>query len=213
MCEISSKLTIRTPEWRQGFVLGSLLLILNVFYTLFWRLSLFTLRKWRKPFCLRKILPIWLLCSYHVTCAFQSESTLYICLNVKECLARNRRDIWSLSDWVQLQSLNPANIFENKVGCLGIDVNFLFWEKRSKCFSNNGTETHKKIMTSWKYYIYVMCDSTLKFGNKSLLHELKCIYIQRFWSRSNHQFCVFSPFCENILSKDSFWSFILSQKP
>ena len=38
-------------------------------------------------------------CSYHVTYALQSESTLYICLNVKELLARNRRDIWSLSDW------------------------------------------------------------------------------------------------------------------
>ena len=30
---------------------------------------------------------------YHVTYAFQSESTLYICLNVKELLARNRCDI------------------------------------------------------------------------------------------------------------------------
>ena len=28
--------------------------------------------------------------------AFQSESTLYICLNVKELLARSRRDIWNL---------------------------------------------------------------------------------------------------------------------
>ena len=33
------------------------------------------------------------LCSYHVTYAFQSESTLYSCLNVKELLARNRRKI------------------------------------------------------------------------------------------------------------------------
>ena len=32
-------------------------------------------------------------CSYHVTYAFQSESTLYSCLNVKERLARNRREI------------------------------------------------------------------------------------------------------------------------
>ena len=31
------------------------------------------------------------LCSYHVTYAFQSESTLYNCLNVKELLARSRR--------------------------------------------------------------------------------------------------------------------------
>ena len=37
-------------------------------------------------------------CYYHVTSAFQSESTLYSCLNVKELLAGNRRDIWSLSD-------------------------------------------------------------------------------------------------------------------
>ena len=30
--------------------------------------------------------------------AFQSKSALYSCLNVKELLARNRRNIWSLSD-------------------------------------------------------------------------------------------------------------------
>ena len=34
------------------------------------------------------------LCSYHVTCAFQSESTLYSCLNFKELFARNRRGIY-----------------------------------------------------------------------------------------------------------------------
>ena len=37
-------------------------------------------------------------CSYNVTYAFQSESTLYICLNVKELLAQNKRDIGTLSD-------------------------------------------------------------------------------------------------------------------
>ena len=44
-------------------------------------------------------------CSCHVTYAFQSESTLYICLNVKELLARSRREIWRWSDcnwsWTQ----------------------------------------------------------------------------------------------------------------
>ena len=39
-----------------------------------------------------------IVCSHHVTCAFQSESTLYICLDVKEHLARSRCEIWSLSD-------------------------------------------------------------------------------------------------------------------
>ena len=37
-------------------------------------------------------------CFYHVAYAFQSESTLYSCLNVKELFARSRCEIWSLSD-------------------------------------------------------------------------------------------------------------------
>ena len=42
-------------------------------------------------------------CYYHVAYAFQSESTLYICLHVKDLLARSMRKIWSLSDcnWTQ----------------------------------------------------------------------------------------------------------------
>ena len=38
-------------------------------------------------------------CYYHVTYAFQSEYTLCSSLNVKERLPRNRRDIWSLSEY------------------------------------------------------------------------------------------------------------------
>ena len=34
-----------------------------------------------------------IVCSYHVTYAFQNESTLCICLNVKELLARSRPEI------------------------------------------------------------------------------------------------------------------------
>ena len=55
------------------------------------------------PFVVPKDLPLskasfHTVCSYHVTYAFQSESTLYSCLNVKELLARSRREIWTLSD-------------------------------------------------------------------------------------------------------------------
>ena len=35
---------------------------------------------------------------YHVTYEFESEFTLYSCLNVKDILARSRRHIWRLSD-------------------------------------------------------------------------------------------------------------------
>ena len=39
-----------------------------------------------------------IVCCYLVTYAIPSESSLYSCLNVKELLTQNRRDIWSLSD-------------------------------------------------------------------------------------------------------------------
>ena len=45
-------------------------------------------------------------CYYRVTYAFQSESVLYSCLNIKELFARNRRDIWSLSDSNMIRSHN-----------------------------------------------------------------------------------------------------------
>ena len=45
-------------------------------------------------------------CSYHFTQAFQSESTLYICLNVKKILPQNSRDIWSLIDCIESQTHN-----------------------------------------------------------------------------------------------------------
>ena len=40
----------------------------------------------------------FIVCSYHVMYAFYIESTLYICLNVKEYLGWYRHDISSLSD-------------------------------------------------------------------------------------------------------------------
>ena len=45
-------------------------------------------------------------CSCHVTYTFQSKSTLYSCLNVKELLARSRREIWRWSDcnWTRTQN-------------------------------------------------------------------------------------------------------------
>ena len=44
--------------------------------------------------------------SSHLTYAFQSESTLYNYLNVKELLAQNRRKFWKLSDcnWTRSQN-------------------------------------------------------------------------------------------------------------
>ena len=45
-------------------------------------------------------------CFCHVTYVFQSESTLYSCLNLKEILARYRCEIWSLSDFSWIRTRN-----------------------------------------------------------------------------------------------------------
>ena len=50
---------------------------------------------------------IWLyIIVNHVTYAFQRESTLSSCLNVKELLAWNRRDIWCISDTKRTRTHN-----------------------------------------------------------------------------------------------------------
>ena len=84
---------------------------------------------------LRKILSllclspkVWLIvCSCHVTHAFQSESTLYSCLNVKELLARSRREIWSWSDcnWTRTQNHLVPKRTLNHLAKLSVQ-NFLY---------------------------------------------------------------------------------------
>ena len=66
-------------------------------------------------------------CCYHVTYAFQSESTLYSCLNLKELIAGNRREIWSLSNCngtrthnhlVRKRTLNHLDKLAKRLGCV-----------------------------------------------------------------------------------------------
>ena len=47
-----------------------------------------------------------IVCSYHFTHAFQSESTFYNCLDVKELLAWNRHHISSVRDCKETQTRN-----------------------------------------------------------------------------------------------------------
>ena len=55
-------------------------------------------------------------CSYHVTYAFQSESTLYSCPNVKELLARSSNCNWTrtLNHLVRKETLNQTNTRHDK---------------------------------------------------------------------------------------------------
>ena len=75
-------------------------------------------------------------CSCHVTYAFPSESTLYSYLNVKELIARSRREIWRLSDcnWtqthnhlVQKQTHNHLAKLNKWLSCIVSSFSFLVY--------------------------------------------------------------------------------------
>ena len=81
------------------FKLQNISFSIKIFWSFFWI--------WKKVLSkngnLMKTLTV---CSYHVTYAFQSESTLYSCVNVKKLLVRSRRAIWRLGDcnWTRTQN-------------------------------------------------------------------------------------------------------------
>ena len=66
--------------------------------------------------------------SYHVTHAFQSESTLYICLNVKQLFAWSKREIWSLNGCNRTRTHNHL-VHERTLNHLGRWSSVHLWTK------------------------------------------------------------------------------------
>ena len=69
----------------------------------------------------------WTVCSCHVTYVFQSECTLYSCLNIIEILSQSMRKIWSVSycNWnrtqnhlVRKQTLNHLAKLSKWLSCI-----------------------------------------------------------------------------------------------
>ena len=75
-------------------------------------------------------------CSCHVTYTFQSESTLYSCLNFTELLARSRHEIWSLSgcNWTQTQNHLVRKRTPNHLAKLASLAKWLSIRLRTKWF-------------------------------------------------------------------------------
>ena len=73
-------------------------------------------------------------CSCHATYSFESESTLYSCLNVKERLPQ----IWSLSDcdWIGTKTISPIWTFLQKNLGKGENKNQNVLEKELKKLEN-----------------------------------------------------------------------------
>ena len=111
--------------------------------------------------CIKKAFqePKIIVCSYHVTYAFQSESTLYSCLNVKELLARSRREIWNLIDcnWtrthnysVHKRTLNHSAKLASLAKWLSVRLWTLWCGFESSCSHLSQKESLLKSVT-WKY--------------------------------------------------------------
>ena len=106
--------------------------------------------------------------SYHVTYAFQSESTLYSCLNVKELLAWNRSKIWSLNDcnWTQTHNHLVRNKLKSKF------QNNIY--KHLHYNQQNPNETKSNLKT---FFYMTPFWKSVKEVNTNLLLRVGCIHI------------------------------------
>ena len=127
---------------------------------------------------------------HHITYAFQSESTLYICLNVKEFLAQNRRDIWSFK-WLQRDSnpepLNRLAKLAKRLSCVvstclygAFDCNLLSCHV---CISQHSSIFWPVWPNSW-VFLYELSGS----GFESRCSHLKLQISRLFWARNSLTF-------------------------
>ena len=87
---------------------------------------------------------------------FQSESLLYSCLNIKELLARNRCNIWSLSDINRIWTHNHLSLI--KLCCEYLSV--------------------------WCTWVYVIIMSLNVFQSESILYC--CLNLKELLARNMH---------------------------
>ena len=114
-------------------------------------------------------------CSYHVTYAFYSESTLCSYLNVKELLAQNQRSDWPvwLNGWVFVYELSGCG-FESRCGHYWITVSGIFLSvlTRNSTLSRCTLTLQKKVdctKETWRNFSNTTGSLTLFIWNLSLI--------------------------------------------
>ena len=91
---------------------------------------------------------------------FQSESTLYICLNVNELLARRRREIWSLSDcnWIRIHNHLVRKRTLNHLAKLAVlaplQSLISIYFQQTQHFESRNSETFQQIKICSKSYFF-----------------------------------------------------------
>ena len=94
--------------------------------------------------------------SYHVAYTFQSGSTIYSCLNIKELLPRSRQQIWKLSD-CQLTRTQNHLVPKRRLNHLAKLTNWL------SCDSSIWFVIHLFDSSIWCIWLYVLVMSRTRF--------------------------------------------------
>ena len=105
-------------------------------------------------------------CYYYVTHAFQSESTFYRWLTFRELLARNRRDISSLSDY---NGMRFSQTGLNGWGLFVYELSGCWFESRFQSLNPVLHAKHKSltfflIIDSVKYFMCTATESLVPFA-------------------------------------------------
>ena len=97
-----------------------------------------------------------IVCSCHVTCMFQSESTLFRWLNVKEFLARSTRKIWSLSDcnWNRTHNHLVHKRTLNYLAKLPKQIVSLFMSKQKVFYGRHCKRCCKNVLLNSWVFVY-----------------------------------------------------------
>ena len=121
-------------------------------------------------------------CCYYATYAFQSESTLYNCLNVKELLARSRHQIWSLSDcnWTRTQNHLVRKRRLNRLAKLTKWLSCVLSTYLYGAFDYMLLSCHVRV-SEWIHRVWIQiieCGFTLKH-----IRDMITTYSQKWWSQ------------------------------
>ena len=129
----------------------------------------------------------------HVTYAFQSVSTLYICLIIKKHYAQNRNDIWTLSY------------------CKGTRIcNHRVWKERLNHLVN-----HDKwvswVVSTYLHGAFDLCYHHVTYAFQSASTLYICLIIKELYAQNRHDiwrlsYCKRTRICNNIVTEKEHWT-------
>ena len=132
-------------------------------------------------------------CSCHVTYAFQSDSTLYSCLNVKELLAWSRHEIWSLSDcnWSRTQNHLLRKRTLNHLAKLALWPNgwMFVYELSDSGFDSSCSHLSKWWFCLWLQNVMLACQLKLRLNMTKIIEATKILDDELIIDNSRYFFC------------------------